>query len=304
MKKLLIFVFCVFAVAEAAAQDLIVASYNVRFLNDNDIKTGNGWEQRAPWLCGLIEFEGFDIFGAQEVRHVQLNDMLQLMPDYSYIGVGRDDGATKGEYTPIFYKTERFELLDSGHFWLSKTPEIPSKSWDAALPRICSWGHFADGKTGRRFWFFNLHMDHVGVHARVKSARLVIRQIKDICPDGECVILTGDFNVDQGNEVYQIFADSALLSDSFETAEKRYAPNGTYNTFNPEMKTSRRIDHIFLSPSLRVRNYGVLTETYRAEIPQQDTISDTIPGALSEQHFQSRLPSDHFPVVVKLDFCE
>lgn len=106
-------------------------------------------------MCRLIEFHGFDIFGSQEVLDGQLHDMLAQLPDYDYIGVGRDDGKTQGEYAPVFYKKERFRLLDEGHFWLSEITDRPNKGWDAALPRICTWGHFLDLQTKRRFWFFN-----------------------------------------------------------------------------------------------------------------------------------------------------
>ena len=265
MKKLLILALFTAVTFCAAAQELTVATYNIRNANRGDAERGNGWERRGPWVCRLIEFHGFDIFGSQEVLDGQLHDMLAQLPDYDYIGVGRDDGKTQGEYAPIFYKKERFRLLDDGHFWLSEITDRPNKGWDAALPRICTWGHFLDLQTKRRFWFFNLHMDHIGVQAREESAKLVVAKIREMCKPKEFVILTGDFNVDQNNHIYTTFVSSGILADSYETAGRRYAPNGTFNSFNPSLKTDSRIDHIFVTPSVRVHDYGVLTDTYRTE---------------------------------------
>ena len=261
MKKLLILALFAAVTFCAAAQELTVATYNIRNANRGDAERGNGWERRGPWVCRLIEFHGFDIFGSQEVLDGQLHDMLAQLPDYDYIGVGRDDGKTQGEYAPIFYKKERFRLLDDGHFWLSEITDRPNKGWDAALPRICTWGHFLDLQTKRRFWFFNLHMDHIGVQAREESAKLVVAKIREMCKPKEFVILTGDFNVDQNNHIYTTFVSSGILADSYETAGRRYAPNGTFNSFNPSLKTDSRIDHIFVTPSVRVHDYGVLTDT-------------------------------------------
>lgn len=236
MKRLLTLALFAVLLLPAVAQELTVATYNIRNANKGDAERGNGWERRCPWVCGLIEFQGFDIFGSQEVLDGQLHDMLAQLPDYAYIGVGRDDGKAKGEYSPIFYKKERFRLLDEGHFWLSEVTDRPNKGWDAALPRICTWGHFLDRQTRRRFWFFNLHMDHVGVRAREESAKLVVAKIREMCGPREFVILTGDFNVDQNNPIYTTFTASGVLADSYETAARRYAPNGTFNNFNPTLK--------------------------------------------------------------------
>lgn len=304
MKKALILVLFVAVALCAAAQEMTVATYNIRNANKGDAERGNGWERRCPWVCGLIEFHGFDIFGSQEVLDGQLHDMLEQLPDYGYIGVGRDDGKTGGEYAPIFYKKERFCLLDEDHFWLSQTTDRPNRGWDAALPRICTWGHFADKQTRRRFWFFNLHMDHVGVQAREESAKLVVAKIREMCRPGEFVILTGDFNVDQTNPIYQTFTTSGVLADSYETAERRYAPNGTFNNFNPTLKTHSRIDHIFVSPAMRVHDYGVLTDTYRSETDASagEIKSGAFPKEVSLHSYEARTPSDHFPVVVRLEF--
>ena len=163
MNKLLICmaVACVTAF-NAAAQSFSAATYNIRQLNAKDTAEGNGWERRLPVISSLIRFHDFDIFGAQEVFHSQLQGMLAALPGYDYVGVGRDDGAAGGEYSAIFYKRGRFRLLDSGHFWLSEDPSKPGKGWDAKYVRICTWGRFYDRQSRQRFWFFTTHTDHRG----------------------------------------------------------------------------------------------------------------------------------------------
>ena len=147
-------------------------------------------------------------------------------------------------------------------------------------------------------------MDHVGVRARKESAKLVVAKIREMCGPREFVILTGDFNVDQNNPIYTTFTTSGILADSYQTAARRYAPNGTFNNFNPTLKTDSRIDHIFVSPSVRVHDYGVLTDTYRSQTTRSDEEikSGAFPKEVSLHSYEARTPSDHFPVVVRLEF--
>lgn len=198
---------------------------------------------------------------------------------------------------------DRFRLLDSGTFWLGEQTDRPNTGWDAAMPRICTWVHLTDTKYHRNLWFFNLHMDHIGVVARAESAKLVVAQIRKMCGD-ETVILTGDFNVDQHNEVYDTLADSGILKDSYEAAAKRFVPTGTFNAFDVNVKTDSRIDHIFVSPSFTVTNYGVLTDTYRAPLADGEEAiqKGDFPKEVSLKAYEARAISDHFPVVVKLDY--
>lgn len=284
------------------SQELIIGSYNVRNDNQGDKNDGNGWEQRCPIIKDMINFYEFDIWGAQEVLNNQLLDLLDGLPGYGYVGVGRDDGKTQGEYAPIFYRKDRVKELQSGHFWLSEQTDYPNKGWDAVLPRICTWGQFQDKKTKKKFWFFNLHMDHVGVQARSESAKLVIAKIKEMCRK-EPVILTGDFNVDQASPSYDVLHDSGIFQDSFETAKKRLALNGTFNAFDPHLMTSSRIDHVFVSPTFVVKRYGILTDTYRSpKIDSKKIHTGDFPKEVSLENYQSRLPSDHFPVLVEVSF--
>ncbi len=262
-------------------QGLYVGTYNIRYQNQGDYKKGNGWKQRCPVVCAQINFQHPDVLGTQEVLAEQLDDMKALLTDYDYIGVGRDDGKRKGEHTVIFYDRKTIRLLQQGHFWLSETPDKPGLGWDAACTRICTWGKFRSRKAGKTFYFFNLHLDHVGVVARRESARLVVRRIREIAK-GKPVILTGDFNVDQNDTIYSIFTTSGLLNDSYEHSKQRFAENGTFNGFNPDRKTDSRIDHIFVSPSFHVMRYGILTNCYWTDQGR-------------------RLPSDHYPVFVRLE---
>jgi len=283
----------------ARGQRINAATYNIRLLSRSDSLKGNGWWHRREALCSLIAFHDFDIFGAQEVCYPQLVYMLSSLPQYDYVGVGRDDGVRAGEFSPVFYKRDRFELLDSGTFWLAERTDVPVKGWDAACKRICSWGRFEDKGSGRRFWFFNLHMDHRGVEARRQSARLVLSRIGEMCGD-EPVILTGDFNVDQTDESFKLLAGSGVLEDSYAKAAVRYALNGTFNAFDPNRKTESRIDHIFVGGGIRVERYGILTDTYRSA-SEQRVEADDFPSEVEMRKAVARTPSDHFPVQAVLD---
>ena len=147
MKKLIYsFLFVLCSVFALQAESMVVATYNLRNANAGDSTNGNGWGQRYPYIAQLVQFHGFDIFGTQEGKYHQLQDLKNAMPGYDYIGVGRDDGKQAGEYSAIFYRTGKFEVLDHGDFWLSTITDRPNKGWDAVLPRICTWGKFGINK--------------------------------------------------------------------------------------------------------------------------------------------------------------
>lgn len=304
MKKIFCFITLLFGyLLTMQAESMIVATYNLRNANRGDSIAGNGWGQRYPYIAQLIQFHGFDIFGTQEGKNHQLEDLKNAMPGYDYIGVGRDDGEQGGEYSAIFYRTDKFEVLDHGDFWLSTITDRPNKGWDAALPRICSWGKFREKKSGFTFLFFNLHMDHIGVQARAESAKLILKKIKDF-PEKLPAVLTGDFNVDQNNESYLLLDNSGIMRDSYQIADFRYAPNGTFNAFHADGKTESRIDHLFLTKEFKVRKYGILTDTYRAEITESEKKEQSadFPEEVSLQKYVARTPSDHFPVMIVVDF--
>lgn len=274
-----------------------VASYNLRNANGGDSARGDGWGQRYPVIAQMVRFHGFDIFGTQECFRPQLEDMKAALPGYDCIGAGRDDGKQAGEHSAIFYRTDLFDLVDHGDFWLSQTPDTPSIGWDAVLPRICSWGHFRYRATGFEFLFFNLHMDHVGKQARVESAYLVQQKMEEL-GKGLPAILTGDFNVDQTHSSYDAFVSKGVLCDAYEVCDLRYAPNGTFNNFAADDFTTSRIDHIFLSPLFHVQKYGVLTDTYRTEeAASAEAEKRDAPQEITLKHYRARTPSDHFPVM-------
>ncbi len=298
---LVIVIALVMTSACSSSGEITVASYNVRYDNRGDAEKGNSWKNRYPVITEIIRFNDFEIFGAQEVLHHMVEDMLAGLPGYDFIGVGRDDGETKGEYAPIFYKTDRFELLKSGNFWLSEETDFPNKGWDAVLPRICTWGEFRDKQSKLRFYFFNLHMDHVGVKAREESSKLVLRKIEEMCGDAP-VILTGDFNVDQQHDNYRVLVESGVLNDSHEVTRMRFALNGTFNAFDPNLKTESRIDHIFVTRDFNVERYGILTDTYREQVNDSIIQKGDFPKEVHFLDHVARLPSDHFPVMVKLSF--
>jgi endonuclease/exonuclease/phosphatase family metal-dependent hydrolase len=276
MKKLSVCLILLFATGMVYAQTYRIATYNVRYDNKGD--SLNAWKDRLPIIVQMVNFYDFDIFGAQEVLNNQREDLSRQLPGYDYIGIGRDDGDKKGEFSPIYFKTDKFKLLQKGTFWLSETTDKPNKGWDAALPRICSWGEFEDRKSGLKFFLFNTHFDHRGVEARKQSAQLILNKIKSIAGSAP-VVLTGDFNVDQFNESYTLLNTSGMMKDAFTIAPIKLTPNGTFNSFDITTKTDRRIDHIFLTAAFEVKRYGILTDTY-----------------------SGKFPSDHFPVMIEVNY--
>ena len=281
---------CILLCSVTAAQTIVVGSYNIRYRNDEDSIRGHVWSKRCKAICDQINWQQPVVLGAQEVLHRQLNDLLSGLDGYEYIGVGRDDGRTKGEYAPIFYRAAEVELKDSGHFWLSPTPDHPSLGWDAACVRICTWGRFRMRSSGREFLFMNLHMDHVGITARREAAKMVMEHVATMTAQHTgtpvSVMLTGDFNVDQTDEIYTIFTASGQLKDCYTTARLRMAENGTFHGYHPERYTSSRIDHIFVSNDITVDAYAIHTDAYWTDE--------------GDGKHQLRHPSDHYPVFARI----
>ncbi len=300
------------AFAEGVAK-FNVATYNIRQLNGDDDKEGNGWERRCPYVADLIKFHDFNIFGTQEGFKSQLEDLKAKLPGYDYIGVARDDGKEKGEHSAIFYDTEMFDLLDHGDFWLSEHPEKPGLGWDAACVRICTWGKFRHKETGKVFQFYNLHLDHVGEKAREESVLLVQKVMKEKGLNLP-TFLTGDFNVDQHDKLYGVLGKSDFLKDSYNTSDFVYALNGTWNDYKTSGFTDSRIDHIFVTDDVKVKRYGVLTDTYRtsrAEDEQKGYLktnegdktagSPNFPKGMKQSRYITRIPSDHYPVEIVVE---
>ena len=303
MKRIIIVLIAAVFALSASAQELNVASFNIR--NGKSLKPGqelpkkgdyskfNGWDHRKKEVCALINHEAFDFFGAQEVRKGQLDDMLAMLPDYDYIGVGRDDGKTKGEYSPVFYRKDKFEKLDGGTFWLSPTPEKPSKGWDARYNRICSWGLFRHKESGKKICFMNVHFDHRGVQARLEAAKQLTAYVKKNCK-GVTVVVSGDFNVTQHSESYKLMATSKVLKDSYDIAKYRFEPTGTFNGFNARRYTNQRIDHLFVSKGVKVSRWGVLTYHYYLDKYALQGIE--APAVIKGEKREVKCISDHYAI--------
>ncbi|MCU4155864.1 endonuclease/exonuclease/phosphatase family protein [Carboxylicivirga sp. A043] len=257
-----------------AQKSINVATYNLRLKTESD--GINQWQFRVDHLKSLIEYHEFDIFGTQEGFKEQLDDIAEI-EGLNYFGKGRDDGKEAGEHAAIFYRSDKFKLLDSGNFWLSETPDVPSLGWDADYKRICTWGKFKSIKTKAKFYVFNVHFDHRGKIAQVESARLIFKKIGEIAGQS-MVILCGDFNLEPDSEGIAIIKKEMI--DSREVSSKApYGPVGTFSGFNINSKLNRRIDYIFVSKGIAVRKYAALSD-----------IKD------------NRFPSDHLPVVAKVEF--
>jgi endonuclease/exonuclease/phosphatase family metal-dependent hydrolase len=256
---------------------LNVASFNIRMDTPND--SLDSWKHRKDMVNGLIRFHDFDVFGIQEGFHHQIMDILEP-GGYDYVGVGRDDGEDAGEHSAIIFKKGKLLVLDKGDFWLSETPDVPGKGWDATCcNRICSWAKFKDIDSGKEFFLFNVHYDHQGEEARRQSSYLLLNKIREIA-DGYPVIATGDFNAVPDSEPIQIIMKDGLLSDSYDvTIQPPYGTTGTFSSFRLNSPMQNRIDYVWITKDIIVNKYGVLNDVQYG-------------------HF----PSDHFPVLVNVSF--
>lgn len=260
-------------------ETLRVMSYNIRYDSKSDAAKGHSWQVRKPELVKVISFYKPDIIGMQEVLKNQLDDLAEALPIYQSVGVGRDDGKEKGEYSPILYNSVKFQLEQNGTFWLSKKPQKPGKSWDAALPRICTWAILKEKSSYKQVYFFNTHFDHVGVEARKESAKLILQKIREIS-GGKDFILTGDLNLTPDTEAIKIFVAAPEVNDSKEKAVIALGPDGTFSGFKlGKIPLDRRIDYVFTSSNFKINSNLVLNTTYG-----------------------DNYPSDHLPVLVDLDW--
>ena len=271
---LFIFLFF-FSGCSVERQRIDVMSFNIRYNNPNDGIFS--WDHRKDMVSWTIQTYKPDVLGVQEALKGQLADLASSLPAYNWVGQGRDDGNDKGEYVPVFYRKDRFSLLEEGHFWLSETPDEPgSMGWDAACTRMVSWVKLKEINSGYSFYFFNTHFDHMGEEARQQSAQLLsdsIRLIASLKP----VIITGDFNCAEGSDAFKIM--TRLFDDSRDIADRTIEPlPTTYLGFPANLEETNIIDHIFLSPHFIVREYEIAAEN-------------------SGGYF----PSDHLPVWARLE---
>jgi endonuclease/exonuclease/phosphatase family metal-dependent hydrolase len=275
MKRSFLILCLLSAIFGTNAQTIDVISYNIRYDNPND--KPNHWENRKDFLISQLNFYSPDVFGTQEGLVHQLRAIDEGMDNYTYFGVGRDHGDDRGEFTAIFYNTDKLEVLKESTFWLSETPGVPSKGWDAALPRICTYGLFENKEDGSKFMVFNTHFDHVGEKAREESSKLILKKVKELNTDGYPVVVTGDFNLE--SESGGVQAILTEMEDAHIAAGKNaFGPDGTFNGFDITKPVERRIDYIFVSPD-------------RVEVLKSAILSDSK---------DCRYPSDHLPVFARL----
>lgn len=229
-------------------------TFNIRCIAGVDEKIGCGWDARKDNVAQYVLDNKIDIVGMQEVTHRQLLDLRERLKGYDYVGVGRTDGKEKGEYSPIFFRADKYEPLEKGNFWLSETPDVPgSKGWDAALERVASYVKLKDKATGRVFMAINTHYDHVGVVARKESAKLIMSKIQSIVGDRPAVV-TGDFNVTEDNEAYKTMVGSEFkMNDAYHMTAHHSGVPYTFQDFcrvNPLKAV--KIDFIFITPNIKV----------------------------------------------------
>ncbi|MFO7906817.1 MAG: endonuclease/exonuclease/phosphatase family protein [Pirellulaceae bacterium] len=257
-----------------------VMTFNIRYNNPRDGE--NAWPHRKDMVADIIR-ERADIACLQEARLEQIRDLEQRLPDFEWYGVGRDDGKQGGEFCPIFYRRDRYDVLDQKTFWLSETPDVAgSKSWDAAITRLVTIVQFSDTRTDTPFWVLNTHFDHVGVEARENSARL-IRESFGRLARRQPVIAAGDFNCTPKTEPYAIMTapepGPKMIDSRAITQQPPTGPNSTWCGFR-EVIPGRRIDFIFVSPGIEVHRHCTIDEKTNG-----------------------RFPSDHLPVVVDLSLA-
>ncbi len=264
---------CFFGSAGAQTDgSLKVMSYNVRVGSAKD--GDNSWKIRRIATPAMLADKAPAVFGVQEALKSQIDYILQECPQYASVGVGREDGIAKGEFMSIFYLKSRIEVLEWGTYWLSETPDVPSKGWDAACKRTATWALMREKASGRRFYFVNTHLDHVGVEARRKGLALIVEKIAAMNPEGLPMVLTGDFN-SRLNDPWM--ADIKVLMNN----ARFYADDTDWKTsFNAWGKSSASIDYIFYSGFSSCPDFKVVDETYEG-----------IPYI-----------SDHYPVIATLIF--
>ena len=257
MKNLLLLVFLFSISTSAIAQKAIkIITYNVRYNNAGD--GINAWPNRKDNVKALVKFHEADILCVQEAVALQFDQLLENS-NFKAEGIGRDDGKRKGEFSAIYFDKDRFSKKDGGTFWLSTTPNVPSVGWDAALERICTWVKLYDKINKKEFLVFNTHYDHIGVQARIESAKLLKQKIKDIAPKLP-VVFTGDLNVTPETEA--IATIKSFLQDSKEISKQTpYGPDGTFNAFKFDSPLKNRIDYVFVNKGFAVEKYAVLSDS-------------------------------------------
>lgn len=252
-----------------------IMTYNIRFDNPNDNE--NWWEHRKHDIVDLLQSYQPDIFGIQEGVHKQVQFLDSILVEYNFIGVGRDDGKTKGEFTALFFDIRKFNLLNGDTFWLSETPDSVSVGWDGSMERICTYGRFLNLKTKDTLVVFNAHFDHIGEQARKESAKLILHKIKELRFEKSKVAVLGDFNSIPSSDPIEIFKSE--LHDALEVSQQEPGgPTGTFNSFQLDHNLNARIDYVMM------KNLNVLS--YKA---------------IDDKRENGLWPSDHLPILVEIE---
>ena len=252
---------------------LRVISYNVRYTGERETDGENHWDWRRAASINMVREERPAMMGVQEALAAQLQFLDENLPEYGYVGVGRDDGKSAGEHMAIFYLKEAVELENWGTFWLSQTPDEVTMGWDAVCYRTCTWALMHDKATGKQFAMLNTHLDHRGEEAREQSIVLIVNKIKELIPEGVPILLTGDFNSTTDSEIYAPL--KAVADDAREVATE----SDRRGTFNGWGKASSVIDHIFVR--------GVEVDRFKV---------------LCDKNYGAPYISDHYPVVADVRF--
>ncbi len=247
MQKLVIYLLLlsgVLASMQTTAQTINVMTFNIRYDEPRDLE--DSWQNRKVEVVEMLKDKHPDFLGIQEGLHHQVAFLDSNLVKYSYIGVGRDDGNTQGEYSAIFFDTTRLNVVRSGTFWLSETPDMPSFGWDAVFHRVCTYGLFRYKEAGTEVWVLNTHFDHQAETARRNSAKLILQKLAELTGSGKApVVLMGDFNATADQEPIQII--TTRMTDALSICKTPLmGPKGTFNGFNPDGDIDRRIDYVFV----------------------------------------------------------
>lgn len=252
-------------------EGLKVMSYNIRLGSAND--GTNSWSLRYTATGDMLEDQAPDVFGVQEALDYQVR-YINEMCGYEYVGVGRENGKKEGEHMAIFWNKKSVSMLKWGTFWLSETPQKPSKGWDAACFRTATWALMKDKKTGKKFYFVNTHLDHEGKEAQKNGLKLIVDRIGEINPEGYPMVLTGDFNMKPDDP------NLAELDSKMQSTRKIAAVTDNHDTYNGWGRGSGIIDYIYVSGFSSCPEYQTVVKRYR----------------------DRKFVSDHYPVSARLIF--
>ena len=275
--KYLLTVIALFLLFLGNAQSLKLMTYNIRLDVESDGE--NKWSNRKDYFASQIKFYEPDIFGVQEAKPNQVADITSILSQYNYVGIGRE-GFGKGESSAIFFKKDRFKVVEDSTFWLSETPNVISKGWDAAFNRVCTFALFKDLKTKKTFWVFNTHLDHIGELARTNGIQLILSKIKALNTQNNTVFFMGDFNSKPTDD--KIISLNKEMNDCRRISEEKpFGPKGTFNGFKHNEPVDELIDYIFISKNskFKVKKFAVLSDSK-----------------------DLKYPSDHLPVYVEISY--